>query len=571
MESTPDRIPAPPERRPSRRTTARFGTLRTITLVCSALVLALAGCSDSSTGIPGPRPITSPTAQVASSPHGMVASASPLATEVGARVLARGGTAVDAAVATAFALAVVEPTMSGLGGRGSIVIRDAAGNTHGIDGLNRVPTNFTGGAPPGYNQAAVPGVPAALARALAEHGSWSLAEVLAPAIELAEEGFPMPPGEAARLASARGDLLQHEASRRAFLRPDGTAYAAGDHFVQPEMARALRAMAEGGIDVFYHGWIADSIHADMVLNGGFITREELAAYEALDAIPAIGSYRGRQIVSNFRPASGHAVVLALHLLEEFPVPPRTDPAGWGALVGEAMRIAIADRNRSFGTAEQSAGVLTSRDWARTRAADMAPGATGAPVAALAGTGTDDLFGGDLESTTHLSVADAQGRAVAITQSIGPSAGTRLAASGVGFLYATRLGSTPGSRPSSTISPTLVLDAEGRVELALGGAGDSRIISAVIQSISRVLDHGMSLEQAVAAPRLHPLGGSELRLEGALWPQALRDALGARGFEVSTAASTWFGRVHAVSFDLERGRWTGVADPRRDGGVSGPDG
>jgi len=541
--------------------------------------LIVTACSEGSPRLTGPTGITDPTAQVAVSRHGMVASASQLATGVGAEVLRKGGTAVDAAVATAFALAVAEPTMSGLGGRTSIVIRDATGATHGIDGLNQVPSGFQSGAPPGYSQAAIPGTPAALARAQVEHGSWSLAEVLAPAIRLAEEGFPMPPGEAARLSAARSTLLQHEASARYFLRPDGTAYGAGEHFVQSDLARALRAIAEGGIDVFYHGWIADSIHSDMTEQGGFITRTELAGYEALPAITAEGSYRGWRLVSNFRPSSGHTVVQALQMMEEFDAPGPDEPAQWGSLIGEAMRLALADRHRSFGSPEASAHVLTSKEYARQRAADMAVGTpSGAPVAAGVGAGSDTpfeqgdtWFSGDLESTTHLATADASGRAVSITQSIGPSAGTRLAARGVGFLYATRLGSTPGSRPSSTISPTLVLAPDGTFALALGGAGDTRIISAVIQTISRWVDHDMSVEEAVAAPRLHPLGSSELRVEGALWPTSDRDALSALGFTVSTAAATWFGRVHAVDFDPMSGDFTGAADPRRDGSAAGPRG
>jgi gamma-glutamyltranspeptidase / glutathione hydrolase len=543
------------------------------------LLPALA-CSDGGR-ITGPGPITDPQAQVVVSGRGVVASASQLATAVGAEVLAAGGNAVDAAVATAFALAVAEPTMSGLGGRTSIVIRDRAGAVHGIDGLNQVPHGFESGAPAGYSQAAIPGTPAALARALAEHGSWSLAAVLMPAIRLAEQGFGMPPGEASRLAAVRTDLLGHEASARYFLRPDGSAYAADEHFVQADLGRALRAIATHGIDVFYHGWIADSIHADMTANGGFITRAELAQYEALPAIAARGSYRGFEVASNFRPASGHAVVQALHMLEEFDVYGPDHPVEWGALIGEAMRIALGDRGRSFGSAEESAAVLTSRAWARERVAAMAfppqplgaeaSAAQHAAVAVPAAFDDEPWLATDPESTTHLSVADASGMAVAITQSVGPAAGTRLAASGVGFLYATRLSSTPGSRPSSTISPTLLLHPDGRVALALGAAGDARIISAVIQTIARWADHGLPIDQAVAAPRLHPLGSDELRVESARWSANQRDSLAALGFTVSTAAATWFGRVHALSFDPGTSLFAAVADPRRDGSAAAPGG
>lgn len=581
-------------------------------LVLPALALLVAGCGRgteapaASPAVSGAADITDPAAEVARSPHGVVSTASTYATEVGARVLAEGGTAVDAAVASAFAVAVTEPSMSGIAGRASIVIRMPDGEIHGIDGLNRVPESYESGvAPTGYNRAAVPGAIAALAKAQEEHGTWPLAQVMEPAVELAREGFPLPSDEARRFASAADDLAQHEASREYYLDEDGEPLEPGVHFVQEDLARVLEAVAEEGVEVFYRGWIADSIHADMKEAGGFITRDELAAYEALPAIPVRGEYRGHGLASNFRPASGHTVIQALQTMEEVEAPGAFDLGGgsraggghapWGAVTGRAMRLALQDRSARHGTEEESADYLTSREHARERAREMdvadatVDGGEGAalwesepgqaePALAAAGAPHGGARAPEwmTDHTTHLSTADADGTVVALTQSLGPSMGTRLAARGLGFLYATRLGSTPGSRPSSTISPTIVSRPDGSPMVALGGAGNARIISAVIQVASRMVDHGMPLEEAMAAPRLHPVGDRSLELEEgpiARWRSGELAALRSRDFQLRTAESGRFGRVHAVylpeGWDEGDAPLLGVAEPRWTGGAAGP--
>jgi len=566
------------------------------------LLLALAACApQADPGVVRPVDgISDPTAQLARSPQGMVSSASTWATTVGAQVLAAGGNAADAAVAASFILSVTEPSMSGLGGRVSIVVRSPDGETFGIDGLNQVPPGFREGAPPGYDRAAVPGVPAAMGRLHREHGTFEWPVLLTPAIELAGEGFPLPADEAARFAGAAEELRSHPSSRAAYLRPDGSTYAPGETFRQPELARTLRGLAEGGAEVFYHGWIAEEIHADMVEQGGFITRVALAGYEALDAVPARGTYRGFHLHSNFRPASGHSVVQALQMLEEVGVPPLSEGADWAAVVGQATGLAIADRNtRPDDDEGESARILTSRDHARVRAAEVSlpdlPGRSERPGVwddrlagvgasgieeARHGAGADQLrpaafapvlpdpWGGD--HTTHFSVVDADGMMVSVTQSLGPSLGTRLVAPGLGFLYATRLGSEPGSRPSSTIAPTIVLRPDGTPWFALGGAGDARIISAVIQIVSRVVDHGLSFEEAVAAPRVHPGSGNGIHVERgevAAWTDEEVARLRELGFEPEFQPSGFFGRSHLVA--LEDEAFLGVAEPRWTGSASGP--
>jgi gamma-glutamyltranspeptidase/glutathione hydrolase len=542
-----------------------------IALLCTAVVAVATGCVRP-TGQPdqfSSASITNTQAQVARSRLGMVASASKLATAVGAMVLAQGGNAVDAAAATSFALAVTEPNMSGLGGRTSIVIRTPDGEIYGVDGVNQVPGGYQAGAPAGYATAAIPGVPAAIGHIVEKYGSWKMADIVAPAIRLANEGYALPPQTAAAFESAATDLAQFEASRRYFMKPDGSLYSAGDLFVQKDLARTLRAIAEGGVQAFYRGWIADSVHADMTRAGGFITRAEMAAYEAVPSILVRGSYRGHEIVSNYDPASGQAVIEALQIMEQLDLS-RMSPIQYGSVLGQAMQLALSDRSRRFGSREESADHITSKEFAIERARAVGiPGPPRIPPGAL-----DEppwWLRPDQDHTTHFSVVDSKQMVVSMTQSLGPSMGTRLAASGAGFLFATRLGAVPGSRPASTISPTIVMDSLRRPLFVLGAAGDARIITAVIQTIARVVDHKLSLAEAMSAPRMHPMGAASLRIEHdarAGWPADAARQFSAIGFQVDTAPGSYFARVHAVAIDNHTGIFTGVAEPRGAGSAVG---
>ena len=564
---------------------------------------------------------TRPPTQVVRSAAGVVSSASIPATEVGAAVLAAGGNAADAAVAVGFALAVTEPSMSGIGGRASIVVRTPSGEVHGIDGLNQVPWGFREGeGSAGYERATVPGVPAALEALRMNFGSWEAGPLLEPAANLARYGFPLAEGEARRLSGAAEELATFPGSS-AYLRPDGRPWAEGDVFVQPEKARVLEALAQEGIGSFYHGWIADSIHVDMARSGGFVTRADLAGYEALEAIPVRGAYLGHTLLSNFRPASGHAVVQALQTLEileesEDEPGPRLRRS---LLLGESLRHAIDDRHMEVGSEDASARHLTSREHARARAQEIrrtrsfaesggwiggtqrtgwqdeqvlpsafpfaesalaagahhgstAPHGDTARTPGPAGLSPGHLVADptDREATTHFTVVDSHGMVVSVTQSLGPSLGTRVVSPGLGFAYATRLGSEPGSRPSSTISPTIVLDPHGEFLLALGGAGDARIISAVAQVIHAAVGRGLPLDQAVAEPRMHPLDDGEVRVEEgpvSAWTPDEWGALGEVGLQIVPSPSGYFGRVHAVARD--GALFLGVAEPRWEGSVAEP--
>lgn len=555
-------------------------------LVAALTLLLLAGCATGpNTARPGqPSDVVIPAAVGEyRSPNGVVSAATKEAAAAGAQMLALGGNAVDAAVATGLALAVTEPSMSGLGGRASAIVRQPDGTFIGVDGLNQVPASYRqdSGLPPAYERVAIPGVPATLASLLDAHGTMTLTEVLQPAINLAANGFLLGAGEADRWAAAQKELAEFGAGKGTYLKEDGSVWKAGERVRNPLLAATLRRLAAEGVDAFYRGAIADAIVADMQAHKAFVSREDLAGYRALPAVPVRGEYRGHTIASNFRPAAGQAVVQALHTLEALEVPGRQDEARWASVVGQAMHWALTDRSMRRGTEEETAAFLTSREHAAERAKRvMMPPAIGPPAPAvepwqpgglLSPPGTLVTADTDREATTHFSVADHEGRVVALTQSLGPAMGTRLVAPGLGFLYATRLGTVPGSRPMSTIAPTIVTGGDLGV-VALGGAGDSRILSAVIQVVSRLVDHQMSLPDALRAPRVHPDAERTLRVEegpvGA-WSPRDRDHLSSWGFKLVPSPSGFFGRVHAARYDPNRRMAQGVAEPRWTGGATAP--
>ncbi len=516
--------------------------------------------------------------QLARSRHGVVVSGAPLATDVGVRVLEAGGNAVDAAVATAFALAVVEPTMSGLGGRTQMLIRTEAGEFVGIDGTTEVPA----GAPSepasdtdlyGYATIGVPGTVAALAQAHAQHGSLTWAELVRPAIDLAAEGFALAPEEAQRIASQAERLSEFAGSARYFLQPDGSTYQAGEQLVQADLARVLTALAEQGPEVFYHGWIAESIAVDMARRGGFVRAPDLAQYRPRSSIVVRGSYRGYDLVGTYQPASGATTIEALHILEQFDLTGRAGTPDWACLTAQALLLAFEDRRKDLGTPEEQARLLTSKDWAASRAAEVRDPAAGVPLALGRDTG-NAVAAAEPAHTTHLSVADADGGIVALTQSLGPSTGSRVATPGLGFLYAATMGylgaMPPGARPGSSQSPLIVVN-DGRPVYVLGAAGGRRIISAIVAVVSRLADQDLTLANAMAAPRLHPTNET-VYMEGrpeATWTAADLADLEAFGLTTSPRAEApYFARIHGIEIDAMTGVPTGVADTRWNGGAKG---
>ncbi len=558
---------------------------------CLALSLVLLwGC-----GGTAPTRVEPTTDQVAQSSRGMVVAAQPLATAAGVEMLERGGNAADAAVAAAFAVSVVEPSMNSIGGRTQILVRTADGVFHGIDATTQAPDTYDPDTAPqagyGYPTVGLPGAVAGLTRLLQEHGTLPLATVMEPAIRYASEGFALLPGEAARQASTAEQLRESEGATLYYIEPDGSPYDAGDHFVQNDLAMVLRRIASGGADAFYRGEIAQAMADDIVGAGGHVTAAALAGYRAEDARVVRGSYRGHELVGTFTPAAGAMTIGILQIIENFDMA-GADETTWASVVGQALALGFEGARTHRGP--DAWQLLTSREWASEQAErvrlPVAAAAMGPEPAAVPRGSPEPaaayLAGPDDEGhTTHLSTADADGMAVALTQTIGPAMGSKIATPGLGFLYAATLGGylgrlEPGERARSNISPFMVMDG-GDPMLVLGAAGGARIVSAVVQAVCRVVDQGLSLPEALAAARLHPMQGS-LNSPGSEsgfqmetspeigWSADVLAELRQLGFAVQEVPRAGaFGRIHGMSWDAATSSWTGAADPDWEGSAAAP--
>ena len=541
------------------------------------LIAVLFGTTGLVTGI-GASSLTAQNArQAASSQAGMVATGQPLATEAGVRMLEMGGNAADAAVAAAFAIAIVEPTMNSIGGRNQILLRSPDGTIRGIDGTTQAPWDYDYDTAPqasyGYPVIGVPGAAAALLRLHAEHGSLPLETVMAPAIDYAENGFRLLPGEARRQAGGAGQIAEFPASAAVYLDSDGDPRRGGDLLVQRDYANTLRAIAAGGHEAFYRGEIAEIMAADLAANGSAVKLQAFHDYEALDARIVRGSYRGYELVGLGLPAAGAVSIQALQVMESFD-PDSMDDEEWSAVAGQALGMASLElRTLAPDTASARA---TSKEWAtqvagRIRTPTHTPTDDSPLLPAL------DARGDDQGHTTHITTADANGMMVALTQTLGPNMGSKVVAPGLGFLYASTLGGylgrmEPGQRAASYISPVMVLK-DGEPVLALGAAGGARIVSGVVQVISRVIDDGLTLAEALEAPRVHMNRDGRLDTETSPiigWTQAQLDDIRALGIEITeTPRAGAFSRVHAIQYDGDTGTWYGVADPDWEGSARGP--
>jgi len=508
---------------------------------------------------------------------GMISAAHPLATDAGVKILEMGGNAADAAVATAFAIAVVEPTMNSIGGRNQILVRTPAGDFYGIDGTTQAPSDFNYDTAPqagyGYPVIAVPGVVAGLLKLHAEHGSLPLATVMAPAIDYAENGFRVLPADAGRQAAGLGQASEFPGTMDAYYHGDGTPYASGELLKQPDYAKTLRRIAAEGRDVFYKGEIAQAMAADLASHGSALTIAAFEEYVAEDSRIVRGSYRGYDLVGTDVPAAGALSIQALQIMEQFDPSSMTE-AEWFAITGQALSLASREL-RGLGT-DSAAVRATSKEWAVRMAEEIA-----AP-AARSGMGAgpipdiydrEDKYGGH---TTHLSTADANGMFVSLTQTLGPLMGSKVVTPGLGFLYASTLGGylgrvEAGERARSNICPFMVLK-DGEVIMVLGAAGGGMIPPAVVHAITRVIDFHMSLPAALAEPRV--AGGRDgLNAETSDdigWTDAELEQMRALGLTINpTPRDGSFGRVHGIQYDPATKTWIGAADPDWEGTARGP--
>ena len=524
----------------------------------------------------------------------IVASNNVLAAEVGAEIMKQGGNAIDAAVATGFALAVTFPEAGNLGGGGYMVIRLADGRVAALDYREAAPLaatrdmyvgangRLTGESVIGPRASGVPGAVAGMLEAHRKYGVLPVAKVLAPAIRLASDGFIV---DSTLFRSLSGDKYRIEsfAGKSVFF-PDGVPPGIGSRLRQPQLARAIRLISDSGAVVFYRGSIADSIVAQMQRDGGLITKADLARYRPVWREPIRSSYRGYSLISMPPSSSGGITVTEmLNILEAYGPPAPFGTAERVHAVASASQRAFVDRNSKLGDpafVRVPLSTLTSKSYARSVARsisrDHADPTT--RVASRIGEGNE---------TTHWSVVDQSGNAVATTSTLNDLYGSGVYVSGAGFFlndemddFTTQPGTpnmfgliqgeansiAPGKRMLSAMSPTIVLDPKGGLLLVTGARGGPRIISATSQIILNVIDHRMSLADAMSAPRLHHQAlPDSIRLEAGGFDPSVIARLRAMGHYVYELNS---GIAAAASVMRVKGGYEGMDDPRSHGGAAG---
>lgn len=526
--------------------------------------------------------------------NGVVAAAKPEASQVGVDILKKGGNAVDAAVATGFALGVLEPNASGLGGGGFMIIRMAkTGKTVVIDFRETAPKYSTadmfkydaeGNAvinqenTVGGKASGVPGEVAGLLTALEKYGTMNRKQVMQPAIDLAEKGIPVTVNLAQIIKDEFDKISKYEATSSIYLK-DGLPYEVGDTIANPDLANTLKLIQKGGKDAFYKGELAKKIALEVQKQGGIITVDDLKNYKVEIREPVEGTYRGYKIISTPPASSGGThVIELLNIMENFDLKAMGDNTTdtWHAWT-EAMKLMFADRAKYMAdTAFVKVPLkgLTDKEYAKElyKKIDMVKPAETVEAG--------DPWKYESGSTTSFSVMDKHGNMVTVTKSINYFFGSGVTVPGTGIImnnhmddFVLKPGSVnsiePGKRPLSSMSPTLVLDPQGRPFMTLGSPGATRIITTVAQAISNVIDHGMDIQQAILAPRIFSMQSGTVKLEGRASINAY-EGLKAKGHQIELKLDydPYFGGVHAVLMDYNTKTLHGGADPRRDGQAAG---
>lgn len=532
--------------------------------------------------------------------HGMVVSVHHLASDAGVEILQAGGNAVDAAVATGFALAVVHPIAGNLGGGGFLLLRTRDGKSTFIDFREKAPLAATetmyqdahGNVIPdasviGYRSIATPGSVAGLAYAEKKYGKLGLKRVMEPAIKLARDGFVLTPEEAHELTDP--DLAKFPASRLLFQR-NGSYYRGGDTFQQPELARTLERIAADPSDL-YHGKLAHELVDDLKKGGALITLQDLAQYNVVERAPVIGTFHNYSIISAPLPSSGGIVLVsALNILESFDLASLGDrSAGWIHLITEAYRRAFMDRAEYMGDPDYNsipAAELIAKkydeawrssilpDKATPSASLKRPEGFLPPPPASAGHPHES------PDTTHYSVVDAEGNAVSVTTTLNDGFGSHVTAGSLGFLlndemddFSAKAGVpnmygliqgpanaiAPGKRPLSAMTPTIVLE-NGKLRYVLGSPGGPRIITTVANIFLSASQGGLNIQEAVDAPRFHhQYLPDKLYLEPGFNPRTL-DELKKMGYTLDVRDGHW-SNGECIAIDPKTGELEGGQDHR----------
>ena len=534
--------------------------------------------------------------------HGMVASTNEVASRVGVQIMKRGGNAVDAAIAVAFALAVTHPAAGNLGGGGFMMIRLKDGRSTAIDYREMAPAaahrnvyldkngnliEGEGGSLVGYRAAGVPGTVRGMELALKKYGSGKLtwSQLLEPARLLAANGFTVTYELARSLKGSDDYLSKYAETKRIYLR-GGNFYKEGEVFRQPELAATFARLQRSGPNEFYEGETARLIVADMKRHNGLMTMEDLRGYVAKERTPLRGTYRGHEIISMPPPSSGGAVLLEmLNILEGYDLQ-KTDANSSDRyhLMAEAMRRAFADRAEYMGDSDfvkvPVAGLI-DKSYAATLRATIKTDRASTSAEVRAGRPA----GYESEETTHFTVVDADGNAVANTYTLNNSYGSAAVAKGTGMLlndemddFAAKPGTpnlygliqgernavAPRKRPLSAMTPTIVLRKDGSLWFTVGSPGGPTIINTVLCIITDVIDYNMNIQQAIDAPRIHhqwlpdELVGEPFGLSG-----DTQRALTARGHTL--AKLRYLGDAEGIMIEEKTGMRLGATDPRRSDG------
>ncbi len=527
--------------------------------------------------------------------NGVVASSNFYASRAGLEILQKGGNAIDAAIATAYAIGVVEPYTSGLGGGGFMLIHSAETGedvfidfreiapslatpalwTIGTDGKVIGKHNSEGGKSVG-----VPGEVAGLEYALEKYGSMSRQEVMQPAIDLATEGFLVSYNMNEAATDDYEAMLKYPELGHYYLDENGMPYEIGHNYQNPDLAKTLKMIAEGGKDAFYTGEIAQAFVDAVQKYGGIITMEDMANYEVKVREPVRSTYRGYQLISAPPASSGGThMIQILNILENFDIG-ALEPGSAQKLhlLSEAFKMAFADRSKYMADSDfQDVPLdgLTNKDYAKMLSEKIDLEKSGTYQA-------DDPYKYESGSTTHISIADKQGNMVAITKTINYFWGSKVAIEGYGFIANDEMDDfvagtesvnriEGNKRPLSSMTPTIVLKEDGSPFMTLGSPGGTRIFPTVVQVISNVIDHGMNIQEAIDAARITDNLGNKIHYESGemgVAPEVI-EALQAMGHEVSDRGewNLYFGGVQGIVYQ-EDGTLHGGADPRRDGKALG---
>ncbi|MER9462813.1 gamma-glutamyltransferase [Mesorhizobium sp. M0387] len=571
-------------------------TRRTLIGVTLSLAIALAPSGALHAASPQP----------AKGEHGMVVTAQHLASEVGVEVLKKGGNAVDAAVAVGYALAVVYPNAGNIGGGGFMTIRFKDGKSTFLDFRERAPLAATktmyldkdgnpvkGASLDGYLAVGVPGSVAGFEMAREKYGTLPRQDLMAPAIAYAKDGFILDQGDAASFASNAARLAKDPAAAAIFLKPDGKPYGAGERLLQPDLAASLAAISEKGADAFYKGAIADAIVKASGAKGGILANSDFEQYKVRELQPVSCTYRGYEITSSPPPSSGGVIICEiLNVLEGYPLSYLgARSAETVHVMVEAMRYAYVDRNSALGDpdfVDNPVSKLLDKGYAKETRDKIDPFRAGV---------SHDLMPkgfGESKETTHYSIIDDDGNAVAVTYTLNGSFGAGVVADGTGILLNNEMDDftqkpgvpnlyglvqgeanaiQPKKTPLSSMSPTIVAK-DGKPFMVIGSPGGSRIITITLEAIVNVIDHGMNIQEAIDASRIHHQWLPDtIYVEPFGLSPDTEKLLAGMGYHLDLADSTW-GQAAGILVggkslaEIEKGggaRYNGAIDSRAASG------